>query len=130
TRETGLTFSGDEIVHRVPPLHNPRTFARLRRQAIDVFRAAGYPVLARRRAPYIWHEVGTARMGSDPSESVVDVNCQVHDIDGLYVVDASVLPSAGAVNTGLTIIALGLRAGDHITQWSSVRQSAASVRRA
>jgi choline dehydrogenase-like flavoprotein len=36
----------------------------------------------------------------------------VHDIDGLYVVDASVLPSAGAVNTGLTIAALALRAGD------------------
>jgi choline dehydrogenase-like flavoprotein len=39
---------------------------------------------------------------------------RVHDIDGLYVVDASVLPSAGAVNTGLTIIALALRTADAI----------------
>jgi choline dehydrogenase-like flavoprotein len=38
----------------------------------------------------------------------------VHGIRGLYVVDASTLPSAGAVNTALTIIALALRAGDHI----------------
>jgi choline dehydrogenase-like flavoprotein len=38
----------------------------------------------------------------------------VHDVDGLYVVDASALPSAGAVNSGLTIAALALRAGDAI----------------
>ena len=44
----------------------------------------------------------------------VDPNCQVHGIDGLFAVDASVLPSAGAVNTGLTIMALALRCGDHI----------------
>jgi choline dehydrogenase-like flavoprotein len=50
----------------------------------------------------------------DPATSVVDPNCQIHGIEGLYVVDASVLPSAGAVNTALTIIALALRAGDHI----------------
>jgi choline dehydrogenase-like flavoprotein len=54
------------------------------------------------------------RFGTDPATSVVDPNCQVHGINGLYVADASVLPSAGAVNTALTIGALALRAGDHI----------------
>jgi choline dehydrogenase-like flavoprotein len=88
--------------------------ARLRNLAQDAFRRAGHPSLARVLTPYLWHEVGTARFGDDPGTSVTDPDCQVHGIEGLYVVDASVLPSAGAVNTGLTIIALALRAGDHI----------------
>lgn len=45
---------------------------------------------------------------------MLDPNCKVHQIDGLYVVDASVLPSAGAVGTALTIAALALRVGDAI----------------
>jgi choline dehydrogenase-like flavoprotein len=119
TRESGLIFDGDEIVSRVPPPTSIRSFAKLRDLGVTAFRNAGYPVLARRRPPYLWHEVGTARLGANPATSVVDPNCQVHGIKGLYVVDASVLPSAGAVNTGLTIIALALRAGDHIAGRSS-----------
>jgi choline dehydrogenase-like flavoprotein len=114
TRDTGLFFAGDTIGRRVGPIHNQKTFAKLRRLTIDIFRRAGYRALAPRRPPFVWHEVGTARLGSDPATSVVDPNCQVHGVERLYVVDASVLPSAGAVNTGLTIIALALRLGDHL----------------
>jgi choline dehydrogenase-like flavoprotein len=114
-RDTRLIFNGDEIVGREPPVHNVNTFLKLRKLAIDLFRSAGYPVLARRQAPRIWHEVGTARFGTDSTTSVVDPNCQVHGIEGLFVVDASVLPSAGAINTALTIISLALRAGDYIS---------------
>ncbi len=117
TRDTGLIFDGDEIVGRVPPVQNLRTYFKARDLAIDTFRRAGHIVVARRRRPpRIWHEVGTARFGTDPGTSVVDPDCQVHGIDGLFVVDASVLPSAGAVNTALTIIALALRAGEHISR--------------
>jgi choline dehydrogenase-like flavoprotein len=116
TRDTQFIFDGDEIVGLVPPVHNRTTFFKLRALAVEVFRRAGYRVLARRQAPRVWHEVGTARFGTDPATSVVDPNCQVHGIDGLFVVDASVLPSAGAVNTALTIMALALRAGDHIAK--------------
>jgi choline dehydrogenase-like flavoprotein len=116
TRDTGLIFDGDEIVSRVAPVHNSKTFLKLRNLAVDVFRRAGYLAVARRRPPHFWHEVGTARFGNDPATSVVDPNCQVHGIKGLFVVDASVLPSAGAVNTALTIVALALRVGDHISQ--------------
>jgi len=116
TRNTGLIFDGDEIVNRVAPVHNLRTFLKLRDLAADIFRRAGHRVLARRRFPFVWHEVGTARFGKDPSTSVLDPNCQVHGIEGLYVLDASALPSAGAVNSALTIIALALRAGDHISR--------------
>lgn len=114
TSATGLVFDGDNIAVRMDPVENLRTFRRLRALAVEAFRAAGYPSLARKRAPYIWHEVGTARMGDDPASSTVDATLQVHGVEGLYVADASVLPSAGAVNTGLTIAALAIRLGDHI----------------
>ena len=60
------------------------------------------------------HQAGTARFGTDPAASVLDVNCKAHDLDNLYVVDSSFMPSVGAVNPTLTIIANALRVGDHI----------------
>ncbi len=114
SRDTGIIFKDDGTFTRVDAIQNLRTFARLRTLALDAFRNAGYRALARRRPPYQWHEVGTARFGDDPANSVADPDCQVYGIEGLFVVDASILPSAGAVNTGLTIVALALRAGDHI----------------
>ena len=62
------------------------------------------------------HQVGTARFGTDPATSVLDVHCRVHDLDNLYVVDGSFMPSVGAVNPTLTIIANALRVGDHIAE--------------
>jgi choline dehydrogenase-like flavoprotein len=114
TRDAGFIFDGDDIKTTVMPDLNLEAFEKLRRLAVNVFRRAGYFSLARKRKPYLWHEVGSARMGKDARDSVVDPTLRVHDIDGLYVVDASVLPSAGAVNTGLTIIALALRTADAI----------------
>jgi choline dehydrogenase-like flavoprotein len=114
TREAGFVFDGDDIKMTVSPNMNLEAFEKLRCLAVDVFRRAGYFALARKREPYLWHEIGSARMGKDERDSVVDPTLRVHDIDGLYVVDASVLPSAGAVNTGLTIIALALRTADAI----------------
>ncbi len=60
------------------------------------------------------HQAGTARFGTDPASSVLDVHCKAHDLDNLYVVDSSFMPSVGAVNPTLTIIANALRVGDHI----------------
>lgn len=114
TPEAGFLFDGDRIADRVAPDMNLATFERLRGLAVDAFSRAGYRVLARKRSPYLWHEVGTARMGRDPATSVVDDIGAVHGIDGLHVVDASILPTAGAVNTCLTIVALALRAGDRM----------------
>jgi choline dehydrogenase-like flavoprotein len=62
------------------------------------------------------HQAGTARFGTDPATSVLDVHCKAHDVDNLYVVDASFMPSIGAVNPTLTIIANALRVGDHIAE--------------
>jgi choline dehydrogenase-like flavoprotein len=62
------------------------------------------------------HQVGTARFGTDPSTSVLDVNCKAHELDNLYVVDTSFFPSIGAVNPALTAMANALRVGDHIVE--------------
>jgi choline dehydrogenase-like flavoprotein len=60
------------------------------------------------------HQAGTLRFGTDPATSVLDVNCKAHELDNLYVTDASFFPSIGAVNPTLTIIANALRVADHI----------------
>jgi choline dehydrogenase-like flavoprotein len=60
------------------------------------------------------HQNGTLRFGSDPATSVLDINCKAHDLENLYVVDASFFPSCGAFNPALTIAANALRVGDHI----------------
>jgi choline dehydrogenase-like flavoprotein len=60
------------------------------------------------------HQNGTIRFGRDPRTSALDVNCRAHDVDNLYVVDASFFPSSAAVNPALTIIANALRVGDHL----------------
>ena len=62
------------------------------------------------------HQCGTLVFGTDPRESVLDTYCRTHDIENLFVVDSSFVPSSAAVNPGLTIVAQALRAADHITQ--------------
>ncbi len=53
-----------------------------------------------------YHGVGTCRMGTDPGASVVDAACRVHGIDGLRIVDASILPTVPRSNTHLVCVAL------------------------
>ena len=62
------------------------------------------------------HQNGTIRFGIDPKTSALDVNCKAHDVDNLYVVDASFVQSSGAVNPALTIMANALRVGDHLQE--------------
>jgi choline dehydrogenase-like flavoprotein len=44
------------------------------------------------------HQNGTVRFGDDPKTSALDRNCKAHELDNLYVVDASFFCSSGAVN--------------------------------
>ncbi|MEP6964938.1 MAG: GMC oxidoreductase, partial [Polaromonas sp.] len=60
------------------------------------------------------HQAGTARFGNDPATSVLDLDCKAHELDNLYLADASFFPSIGAVNPTLTIIANALRVADKI----------------
>jgi GMC oxidoreductase len=60
------------------------------------------------------HLVGAARMGSDPSTSVVDKFGRTHDIPNLFICDGSILPTQGSANPGLTIQALASRTADYL----------------
>jgi choline dehydrogenase-like flavoprotein len=62
------------------------------------------------------HQNGTIRFGRDPRTSALDPNCKAHEVDNLYVVDASFFPSSGAVNPALTIMANALRVADHLQE--------------
>ena len=62
------------------------------------------------------HQNGTVRFGTDPSTSALDIHCKAHELDNLYVVDASFFPSCGAVNPSLTIIANALRVAQHLRE--------------
>jgi choline dehydrogenase-like flavoprotein len=65
------------------------------------------------------HQCGTLCFGTDPKTSVLDPFCRAHDVDNLFVVDASFFPSSAAVNPGLTIAAQALRVADHIKETST-----------
>jgi choline dehydrogenase-like flavoprotein len=60
------------------------------------------------------HQNGTLRFGSDATKNVLDLNCKTHELDNLYVVDASFFPSCGAFNPSLTIVANALRVAEHL----------------
>ena len=62
------------------------------------------------------HQNGTVRFGTDSATSALDVNCKMHDLDNLYVVDSSFFCSSSAVNPTLTIIANALRVAQHLTE--------------
>jgi choline dehydrogenase-like flavoprotein len=83
----------------------------------DILRAAGASetITIDRYA----HLVGGARMSRTPQTGVVNPDQQVWSIPNLYVVDGSVLPTQGAVNPALTIMALAARAADRLTSRST-----------
>ena len=60
------------------------------------------------------HHIGTARMGSDPRDSVVDVNCRVHGVGNLFVASSAAFPTSSQANPTLTVVALSLRLAEHL----------------
>jgi choline dehydrogenase-like flavoprotein len=61
-----------------------------------------------------YHACGTCRFGDDPETSVLNANNRAHDIENLYVVDASFFPSSAGINPSLTIAANALRVAEKI----------------
>ena len=105
--------------------NNVESFERLRDKWIDTLKRAGHAehwyhlnAYFKKRIPLegVGHQNGTCRFGTDPKQSVLNANCQTHDVDNLYVVDASFFASSAAVNPSLTIIANALRVGDHLLE--------------
>ena len=60
------------------------------------------------------HLVGGARMAARPEDGVVDADHRVFGVPNLFIVDGSVLPTQGAANPALTIMALAARAADRL----------------
>jgi choline dehydrogenase-like flavoprotein len=59
------------------------------------------------------HEMGTARMGRDPSTSVLNAFNQAHEVPNLFITDGAAMASSGCQNPSLTYMALSARAADH-----------------
>lgn len=109
-----ITLTRDQRIqlHYVP--NNEAEHRRLRDRWKSVLHGLGFPLVFFQRMGIsaVAHQAGTLRFGLDRTESVFDASCRSHDIDNLYVADASFMPSISAVNPSLTIMANALRVAD------------------
>jgi choline dehydrogenase-like flavoprotein len=88
--------------------------------AEEICHGAGFEILAK-HAQMVppgesIHELGGCRMGVDPKKSVLNRFNQTHDIKNLLVTDGSSFVSGGAQNPTLTILALSMRASEHLAE--------------
>ena len=101
--------------------------ADLRRAGFEDFRTAA-PFASNSAADLVtWdmgHTAGTTRMGADPETSVVDKDCQVHGVEGLYVAGASTFPTIGHANPTLVIVAMAIRVADRLVSLVASRRAA------
>ena len=118
-----ITLGSDGRVNLAVTLNNMEAHARLRKKLENLMNALDVHPYFMERSLYLGktiplggtaHQAGTLRFGTDPQSSVLDVNCKAHELDNLYVTDASFFPSIGAVNPTLTIVANALRVADHL----------------
>ena len=115
--ENRVTLAGDRIRLVYRP-SNMKAHRELRRTLHRLLKACGFSWVF----PLSFglgnttHQCGTLAFGHDPATSVLDPFCRTHDVDNLFVVDASFFPSSAAVNPGLTIVAQALRVADHIKE--------------
>ncbi|WNQ14119.1 GMC family oxidoreductase [Paenibacillus aurantius] len=72
------------------------------------------------------HMMGGCRMGTDPSRSVVNSYGQTHDIENLFICDASIFVTSGGGNPTNTVMALALRTADYIKEKAGKREIQAS----
>jgi choline dehydrogenase-like flavoprotein/nucleoside-diphosphate-sugar epimerase len=71
------------------------------------------------------HPIGTTRMADDPARGVVDAQCQVHGIHGLFIAGSSVFPTAGHANPTQMIVALAVRLADTLRAHAAASPSSA-----
>lgn len=60
------------------------------------------------------HQMGTCRIGDDPTRSVSDRYCRLHDVQNVFVVDSSFMPTGLGLNPMVTVVANALRVGSWI----------------
>jgi choline dehydrogenase-like flavoprotein len=105
--------NGMRFEYRYPPELRERNllFRRRLREALGKRRIV---VLSGENNLNYGHACGTCRFGAEPASSVLDSSNRAHDVDNLYVVDASFFPSSGGTNPSLTIAANALRVAEII----------------
>lgn len=111
-----VTVDGQGRIHLARHETNMVTHRRFVRRVQRLLGRAGLTLqfVDERGIQAIQHQCGTLRFGTDPATSVLDPWGRTHDVDNLYVWDASFFPSSAAVNPALTILAQTLRAVDHL----------------
>jgi choline dehydrogenase len=93
---------------------------------LDVSSDAEIDAWVRRTAETIYHPVGTCRMGrADDPQAVVDAELRVRGIDGLRVIDASVMPTLVSSNTNAPTIMIAEKAADLIRGRAMTQAAAA-----
>jgi choline dehydrogenase-like flavoprotein len=118
--ENRIYYDGARVILDLKE-NNMEAHRRLKKKLEQILTAVGAHPILLERSLYLGkqipiggtaHQAGTARFGTDPAASVLDVDCKAHELDNLYLADASFFPSIGAVNPTLTIIANALRVAD------------------
>ncbi len=121
-RQNRVRIKGDQVFLDYTE-NNTQAFDRLMKRWVSILKSidCGEAIIPlslyfRKKIPLqgVAHQVGTCRFGQDPQTSVLNLDCQTHDVQNLYVVDGSFFPSSAAVNPSLTIMANALRVGDRI----------------
>lgn len=117
-RNNRITLDSDGTIRVNYTPNNLKAHSELVKVWGRTMRAIGYPIIITQRMDITvsMHQCGTAVFGRDPATSVLDPFCKVWDVDNLYVVDASFLPSSTGFNPSLTIVAQAVRVAQHITQ--------------
>jgi len=140
-RQCGMTVFGEMLPHadnrvtldpamtdewgvpaaRIRCIHGPNELAMARDAASscsDMLRAADFDIWrfnSDLSPPGLAiHEVGTARMGRDPRDCVLNSFCQSWDVENLFVMDGSCFVSQGVQNPTLTMLALAARSCDYL----------------
>jgi choline dehydrogenase-like flavoprotein/nucleoside-diphosphate-sugar epimerase len=114
----------------------PRTMRRMAALISEQFARMGLPALqiadwVREGGDFptsftdVGHPTGATRMAEDPTRGVVDANCQVHGVEGLFVAGSSIFPTAGHCNPTQMIVTLALRLADHLKSRAETTKVAA-----
>ena len=114
--ENRVTLATDGRIQLRYRPNNVRAHERLVREMKRILKRLGFWAVMTHshQARNTTHQCGTLVFGTDPRTSVLDPFCRTHDVENLFVVDASFFPSSAAVNPALTIIAQALRVADKI----------------
>jgi choline dehydrogenase-like flavoprotein len=123
--ENGVTLDpADTDAFGLPRLHVTHRYTRrdlqrrrlLVRRAKRILRRTGAWSFYTHQIKTFSHALGTVRMGQDEATSPLDGNCRFRGVRNLLVVDGAALPTAAAVNPGLTIAANALRAAERLVR--------------